>query len=63
MRGNRLKLGKRSFRLGIRNNFFSKTVVRHWPRLHREVRLSPSLGVFKNSGDVALRDKVSGWAW
>jgi len=25
--------------------------------------LSPSLGVFKNSGDVALRDKVSGWAW
>jgi len=41
----------------MRKNFFSEGVVMQW---HREVVESPSLGVFRNCGDVALRDMVSG---
>ena len=43
-------------RLDIRK-IFSRRAVRHW---HREVVESPSLGVFRNHGHVALRDVVSG---
>ena len=32
----------------------------HWHRLSKEVVGSPSLKVFQNHGDVALRDVVSG---
>ncbi len=47
-----------SFRLGIRNNFFSKRVTMHWHRLPRGVEESASLVVFKNNVDVALSPVV-----
>ena len=50
--------GQRSFRLDIRNNFFSGSMVMHWHRLPRGVVESPSLEVSKKHGAVALRDVV-----
>ena len=44
----------------MRKNFFLKGMVRRWHRLPREVVDSPSLEMFKEMVDVALRDVVSG---
>ena len=70
MRSYGFKLHQGRFRSDIRKKIFSKTAVRQWHRLPREVVESPSLEVFKNRVDVALMDVVSGhggvgwsWAW
>ena len=42
----------------IRKDFFSERVAVHWHRLPKEVMESLSLEVFKERGDVALRDVV-----
>ena len=48
------------FKLDIRKNFFSERLVRHWNRMSMGLMESPSLGVFRRHGDVALMDMVSG---
>lgn len=46
--------------MGIRNNFFSKQVGKHWNRLPRKLLESPSQEVFKGHADVVLRTWFSG---
>jgi len=45
----------RKERLNIKEHFFSGIAVLQWHRLPREVVESPSLVVFRNRMDVALR--------
>ena len=64
MRGNGLKSCQGRVRLDIRKySFSSERAVMHRKRLLREVVESPSVEVFKNHGDVALRDVVCGHGW
>jgi len=49
-----------SSRLDTKKKFFSEGVMRQWHRLPREVLESPSLELFKNHLDAAMRDVVSG---
>jgi len=44
--------------LDIGKNLFSANMVRQWHRLPREVVESPSLEVFQNRVDVALKDTI-----
>jgi len=53
-RGNGHKLKHRKFRLNMRNDFFTLSVMEHWNRLPREVVDSPSLEIFKTRLDKIL---------
>jgi len=54
----KLKLKEGRFKLDIREKFFTKTVVRCWNRLPREVVDASSLEVFKARLDGALGSLV-----
>lgn len=50
---NGLTLWQERFRLGYRKKFFTDRVVKHWNRLFRALKQSPSLGGFKRCLDLA----------
>ncbi|KFM02849.1 hypothetical protein AS27_08208, partial [Aptenodytes forsteri] len=54
--GFKLKGGR--LRLDIRKKFFTLRVVKHWPRLPREVVDAPSLEAFKVRLDGALSNLI-----
>ena len=49
---------KGRLRLAIRKRFFTPRVVENWNRLPREVVMAPSLTIFKQHLDNALRHIV-----
>ena len=53
-RGNGHKLRHRKFRLNMRKNFFTLSMMEPWHRLPREVVESPSLEIFKIHLDKIL---------
>ncbi|KFQ73053.1 hypothetical protein N337_07120, partial [Phoenicopterus ruber ruber] len=55
---NGFKLKEGRFRLDIRRKFFMMRVVKHWPRLPREVVDVPSLETFKARLDGALSNLI-----
>ncbi|KFM09522.1 hypothetical protein AS27_09055, partial [Aptenodytes forsteri] len=57
-RGNGFKLKGGRYRLDIRKKFFTLRVVKHWPRLPREVVDAPSLETFKVRLDGALSNLI-----
>ena len=57
-RGHGFKLKQERFRLGIRKNFFTMRVVKHWHKLPREVVDAPSLEIFKAMLDGALTSLI-----
>lgn len=58
-RGNGPRLHEGTFKLDIRKNSFTKTVVRPWDSLHREVVESPCLELSKTHVDVAFGAQFS----
>ncbi|KAJ7406039.1 hypothetical protein BTVI_66896 [Pitangus sulphuratus] len=57
-RGNSFKWHQGRFGFGVRKNFFTERVVKHWNRLPREGVESPSAQVSRTSADVVLGDMV-----
>lgn len=58
IRGHSVKMHQERFRLDIRKNFFTESVVGHWNHLPRELMESPSLEVLKKSLGMALSAMV-----
>ena len=57
-RGDGFKIKEGRFRLDIRKKIFTVRVVKHWPRLPREVVDAPSLETFKVRLDGALSNLI-----
>ncbi|KAK4831304.1 hypothetical protein QYF61_016793 [Mycteria americana] len=57
-RGDGFKLKEGRFQLDLRKKFFTLRVVRHWPRLPREVVDAPSLETFKVRLDGAQSNLI-----
>lgn len=55
-RGNSLQLHQGRSRLDMSKNFFTKSVVKLWIRMPREVMESPYLEVFEICADMTLGD-------
>lgn len=58
MQGNGLKLHHDRFRLDIKKNFFIDRMSKHRNRPSREVVEFPSLKIFKECADMAIKDVV-----
>lgn len=54
--GDGLKLQQERFRLDVKKYLLPKRLVGQWDRLSRGMVESPSVDVFRNHADVALRD-------
>lgn len=54
--GNGLKLHQAKFRLGIRKQFFTERLAKHWNKLFREVVNAPSLLTFNKYFGPMLLD-------
>jgi len=58
MQGNGFKLKESRLQLAMRKKFFTLTVVKHWPRMPREMGDAPSLEIFKARLDGALSNLI-----
>ncbi|KAJ7423644.1 hypothetical protein WISP_33063 [Willisornis vidua] len=50
------KLGQGRFKLNIRKNVFTKSIIKHWNRLPKNVVDSPSLEAFKRCVTITRGD-------